>query len=255
LSGPYLLEIRGVSKSFGGVQAIEEVDLNLGYDEILAVVGDNGAGKSTLMKSISGAIVPDTGSIYIEGREVKIRNPQDALQLGIQMCYQDLALVDCLDIPTNLFLGREMYTAVAGIKFLQHRKMDGITVEHLEKLGIRTVRNIKEKVRRLSGGQRQVIAISRAVFWGQRIVILDEPTAALGVRESQKVLELIRTLKSRHISVIIISHNLHHVFSVADRIIVLRHGRNVGERVIHDTDGDEVVKMITGAEFANKKLV
>lgn len=255
MNGPYLLEIRGVSKSFGGVQAIEDVDLNLGYDEILAVVGDNGAGKSTLMKSISGAIVPDTGSIYIEGREVKIRNPQDALQLGIQMCYQDLALVDCLDIPTNLFLGREMYTAVAGIKFLRHRKMDGITVEHLEQLGIRTVRNIKEKVRRLSGGQRQVIAISRAVFWGQRIVILDEPTAALGVRESQKVLELIRTLKSRHISVIIISHNLHHVFSVADRIIVLRHGMNVGEKVIHDTDGDEVVKMITGAEFANKKLV
>lgn len=255
MKSSYLLEVRGISKSFGGVRALTNVNLGLGYDEILAVVGDNGAGKSTLMKTISGAIIPDAGKIFVEGKEVKIRNPQDALQLGIQMSYQDLALVDCLDIPTNLFLGREICKKVAGIKFLRHKKMDVVTVDHLEQLGIRTVSNIKEKVRRLSGGQRQVIAISRAVFWGQRIIILDEPTAALGVRESQKVLELISTLKNRHTSVIIISHNLHHVFSVSDRVIVLRHGENVGERVIRDTDGDAVVKMITGAEFIHRQLV
>ena len=255
MKSSYLLEVRGISKIFGGVRALTNVNIGLGYGEILAVVGDNGAGKSTLMKTISGAVIPDAGKIFVEGREVKIRNPQDALQLGIQMSYQDLALVDCLDIPTNLFLGREICKKVAGIKFLRHKKMDGVTVDHLEQLGIRTVSNIKEKVRRLSGGQRQVSAISRAVFWGQRIIILDEPTAALGVRESQKVLELISTLKDRHTSVIIISHNLHHVFSVSDRIIVLRHGENVGERVIRDTDGDEVVKMITGAEFVHRKLV
>jgi len=253
LKSSYLLEVRRISKSFGGVKALKNVDIELGYDEILAVVGDNGAGKSTLMKTISGAIIPDTGEIFVEGREVKIRNPQDALQLGIQMSYQDLALVDCLDIPTNLFLGREICNRVAGINFLRHKKMDAVAFEHLEELGIRTVSNIKEKVRRLSGGQRQVIAISRAVFWGQRIIILDEPTAALGVRESQKVIELIRTLKNRHVSVIIISHNLHHVFSVADRVMILRQGENVGERVIRDTDGDEVVKMITGAEFASSE--
>ena len=143
MKSSYLLEVRGISKSFGGVRALENVDLGLGYDEILAVVGDNGAGKSTLMKIISGAVIPDTGKIFVEGREVKIRNPQDALQLGIQMSYQDLALVDCLDIPTNLFLGREICKKVAGIKFLRHKKMDVVTVDHLEQLGIRTVSNIK----------------------------------------------------------------------------------------------------------------
>jgi ABC-type sugar transport system ATPase subunit len=250
----YILEAIGIKKYFGGVQALKGVDLKLRYAEVLAIVGDNGAGKSTLVKIISGALIPDEGNIYIEGKEVKIKNPQDALKLGIQMTYQDLALVDCLNISENLFLGREICRKFLGINVLSIKKMKNESMKHLENLGIRTIGNINEKVRSLSGGQRQVIAISRAVFWGNKVIILDEPTAALGVRESGRVMDLIKGLKSRNISVIVISHNLRHVFSIADRIIVLRHGEKVGEKDISETDGDEVVKMITGAEFAGKEL-
>ncbi|NQT66558.1 MAG: sugar ABC transporter ATP-binding protein [Actinobacteria bacterium] len=250
----YILEVRGIKKSFGGLRALKSVDLGLKYNEVLAIVGDNGAGKSTLVKAFSGAVIPDEGKIYIDGEEVKIKNPQDAIKLGIQMSYQDLALVDCLNISTNLFMGREICYKFLGMNFLRLKKMSLEAKGHLESLGIRTIGNINEKVRNLSGGQRQVIAISRSVFWGNKIIILDEPTGALGVRESKKVLDLIKTLKSKNISVIIISHNLNHVFSIADRIVVLRHGEKVGEKEIKDTDGDEVVKMITGAEFAGKEL-
>ncbi|MFA5015044.1 MAG: ATP-binding cassette domain-containing protein [Actinomycetota bacterium] len=250
----YILEAVGIQKKFGGVTALNSVDLRLKYGEILAIVGDNGAGKSTLLKIISGALIPNEGKIYLEGKEVKIKNPQDALNLGIQMTYQDLALVDCLNISENLFLGREICKKVFGMNFLKLKKMRIEARKHLESLGIRTVSDINEKVRNLSGGQRQVIAISRAVFWGNKIIILDEPTAALGVRESERVMNLVKTLKSRNISVIIISHNLNHVFSIADRVVILRHGENVGEREIKETDGDEVVKLITGAEFAGKEL-
>jgi len=254
MSEGYLLELRRISKSFGGVKALQDVDLKLGYNEILAVVGDNGAGKSTLMKIIAGAILPDSGKIFFEGKEVTIRNPQDSMELGIQMLYQNLALVDCLDIPSNLFLGREIYKRALGfMNFLNIGMMRELSVRHLHSLGI-DIPNIKEKVRNLSGGQRQVIAISRAVYWSKKLIILDEPTAALGVKESDKILELIKTLKEKGISVIIISHNLQHVFSVADRVMILFRGRNAGERVIKDTDSDEVVKMITGAEFFGTEL-
>jgi ABC-type sugar transport system ATPase subunit len=255
MNGEYLLELRGISKNFGGVQALQNVDLKLRYNEILAVVGDNGAGKSTLMKVVSGAILPDSGTIFLEGQEVSIKNPQDSLSLGIQMCYQDLALVDCLNIPNNLFLGREISKKILGFfDLLGIKKMRERSIQHLKNLGI-VVANINEKVRNLSGGQRQVIPISRAVYWGTKLIILDEPTAALGVRESKKVLDLIKTLKEKNMSVIIISHNLHHVFSVAERVLVLRQGKNAGERVIQETDGDEVVKMITGAEFSGQELL
>ncbi len=251
----YLLEVKEISKSYGGVQALKDVSLAVGYKEILAIVGDNGAGKSTLMKIISGAIIPETGEISFEGRKVSIRSPQESMALGIQMCYQHLALVDCLSIPKNLFLGREITRSFLDIAhFRCIKKMQGLSIQHLKSMGI-AVGNINQKVRNLSGGQRQVIAISRAVYWGSKLIILDEPTAALGVKESKKVLELIRTLKDRDISVIIISHNLHHVFSIADRVMVLRRGRNAGERRIKDTDGDEVVKMITGAEFSGQELL
>lgn len=250
----YILKVTGIEKNFGAVRALRGIDLVLKYGEVLAIVGDNGAGKSTLVKIISGALVPDKGKIYIEGKEVKIRTPQDSLNLGIQITYQNLALVDCLEIPANLYLGREICKKIMGINFLRLKKMSIGTREHLESLGIRTLENVNSKVRDLSGGQRQVIAISRAVFWGNKIIILDEPTAALGVRESKKVLDLVGTLKSKNISVIIISHNLNHVFSVADRVVVLRHGEKVGEKEIKETDGDEVVKLITGAEFAGKEL-
>jgi ABC-type sugar transport system ATPase subunit len=251
----YLLELIGISKNFGGVTALQEVDLRLGYREILAVVGDNGAGKSTLMKIISGALLPDSGKILFEGNEANIKGPHDSLALGIQMCYQDLALIDCLNIPNNLFLGREIERKILGsFKALDKRMMRRRSMEHLRNLGI-DVPNISEKVSKLSGGQRQVISISRAVYWGKKLIILDEPTAALGVRESGKVLNLIRTLTEKDLSVIIISHNLQHVFSVADRVMVLRMGKNAGERVIKETDGDEVVSMITGAEFSGQDLI
>ncbi len=250
----YMLEARRISKSFGGVQALKDVELRLGYNEILAVVGDNGAGKSTLMKVISGAVAPDSGVVLFEGEKVNIRTPQDALSLGIQMCYQHLALIDCLSIPKNLFLGREITRNFFGvINILNGKKMRERSIEHLKNLGI-VVENINQKVRNLSGGQRQVVAISRVVYWGKKLIILDEPTAALGVRESQRVLDLIKSLKEKNISIIIISHNLQHVFSVADRVMVLRRGRNAGERMIRETDGDEVVKMITGAEFSGQEL-
>lgn len=254
MGNDYLLRLEGISKSFGGVRALQDIDLEVNYNEVLAIVGDNGAGKSTLVKIISGAIFPDKGTIFLEGKEISIKNPMDAASLGIQMCYQDLALVDCLDVVTNIFLGREICRRAFGlIDILSFRRMREESVSHLKALGIE-LQNVREKVKNLSGGQRQVIAVSRAVYWGTKLVILDEPTAALGVREAKRVNELIRNLKRKNISIIVISHNLQHVFYVADRVVVLRHGRNAGERIIKETDGDEVVKMITGAEFNEREL-
>lgn len=250
----YLLEVREVSKRFGGVKALEKVSLEVNHNEILAVVGDNGAGKSTLMKVVSGAILPDDGQIFFEGKEVVLKNPKDAAELGIQMLYQDLALVDSLDVTGNIFLGREICKRLLGfIDILLFNKMRRDVEDHLRALGI-DLKNIRQKAKNLSGGQRQVTAISKAIYWGTKLVILDEPTAALGATESKKVNELIKSLKEKNMSVIIISHNLEQVFLIADRVIVLRQGRRVGEKVIKDTDGDEVVKMITGAEFARNEL-
>lgn len=250
----YLLRAEGISKNFSGVKALQNVDLEVKYREVLAIVGDNGAGKSTLMKIISGALLQDKGDIYFEGKKVSIKNPRDAAALGIQMCFQNLALVDCLDVSTNIFLGREICRNVFGfLNFLLLRRMRKESLKHLKSLGIE-LQNVKERVNNLSGGQRQVIAISRAVYWGTKLVILDEPTAALGVRESARVNELIKSLKQNDLSVIVISHNLQHVFYVADRVVVLRRGRRVGDRIIKDTDGDEVVKMITGSEFVGNEL-
>ena len=250
----YLLEVKEISKSFGGVKALVNVDLKVNYNEIIAVVGDNGAGKSTLMKVISGAILPDKGQVFFEGKEVFIKNPKDAAALGIQMLYQDLALVDSLDVANNIFLGREICKRLFGfIDILLFNRMREDSKKHLRALGI-DLKSVRSRVKNLSGGQRQVIAISRAIYWGTKLVILDEPTAALGVREAKKVNELIKSLKQKNMSVIAISHNLQHVFSIADRVIVLRQGRKVGERVIIETDGDEVVKMITGAEFTGQEL-
>ncbi len=249
----YLLELQGICKYFGGVTALENVDLTLKHKEILAIVGDNGAGKSTLMKIASGALIPDSGRILLDGEAVDLRNPKHAAELGIQMVYQDLALVDCLDVATNLYLGRETCVHAGPIDILQVNKMREDSRRHLKSLGIE-LKNVKERVRNLSGGQRQVIAISRAVYWGSKLVIMDEPTAALGVRESGVVNELIRNLVNKDLSVIVISHNMQHVFKIADRVMVLRQGKKVGEKLIMNTCTDEVVKMITGAEFAGTEL-
>ncbi len=249
----YLLELRGICKNFGGVRALDNVDLHLNHREILAIVGDNGAGKSTLMKIASGALLPDMGHILLEGQEVVIRNPKHAAELGIQMVYQDLALVDCLDVATNLYLGREDCIHAGPVDILNVNKMREESRRHLKSLGIE-LKNVKERVRNLSGGQRQVIAISRAVYWGSKLVIMDEPTAALGVRESGVVNDLIKSLVDKNLSVIVISHNMQHVFKIADRVMVLRQGRKVGEKLIKNTNTDQVVKMITGAEFAEAPL-
>jgi len=247
-SGTYpILEMRGICKYFGGVHALENVDFELYPKEILALVGDNGAGKSTLIKIISGVYIADRGEIYLEGKRIEIQSPSDARALGIETVYQELALVETRDVAANFFLGREPTKGRLGI-FIDKKKVEEVTVRTLKKLSI-TLPSLRTAVRYLSGGQRQALAVGRAVAWGRKIIIMDEPTAALGVEESRKVLGLVRQLKEHGASVIVISHNLRHVFSVAERIIVLRGGRRIGSKLKSETSGDEIVKLITGAEL------
>jgi ABC-type sugar transport system ATPase subunit len=249
-----ILEVRNVSKHFGGVAALNGVSFTLGEGEVLGIVGDNGAGKSTLIKIISGVHTMDSGEIWVYGSKADIRDPNDAKRLGIETVYQDLALVDDLDIPGNIFLAREE-TSAGGLGRLiglrGDRGMAEKAAKLLQDLNI-NIPGILRKVRNLSGGQRQVVALSKVVFWGRKIVILDEPTAALGVQESGKVLELILRLREKGISVIIISHNLQHVFTVVNRVMVLRRGENAGIRNVHETTANEIVGLITGAEVRER---
>jgi D-xylose transport system ATP-binding protein len=247
-----LLETRGINKSFGAVQALRDVDFRVYPCELVGLVGDNGAGKSTLIKIISGILQPDSGNIFFDGQEVAIKGPDDAKSLGIETLYQDLALINNLDVIANMFLGREQVTSLflGAIKVLKSREMERQTADILEGLKI-NLGSLREKVEVLSGGQRQAVAIGRAVGWGKKLVLLDEPTAALGVREAQKALELIRRLKDQGVAVVAISHNLEHIFSLVDRVVVLRQGLIRGERQINEvmdkkTLGDEIVAMITG---------
>jgi len=242
-----ILKMKGICKYFGGVHALEDVDFELYPNEILALVGDNGAGKSTLIKIISGVYTQDRGEIYLEGKRVDIQSPSDARALGIETVYQELALVETRDVAANFFLGREPTKGRLGI-FVDKKKITEVTVHTLKKLSI-TLPSLRTPVRYLSGGQRQAMAVGRAIAWGRKIIIMDEPTSALGVEESRKVLILVKQLKEHGASVIIISHNLRHVFSVAERIIVLRGGRRIGSRVKSETNVDEIVKLITGAEL------
>jgi len=242
-----ILEMRGICKYFGGVHALENVDFELHPNEILALVGDNAAGKSTLIKIISGVYTPDRGEIYLEGKRIEIRSPSDARALGIETVYQELALVETRDVAANFFLGREPIKEGSGI-FVDKKKIEEVTVRTLKKLSI-TLPSLRTAVRYLSGGQRQALAVGRAAAWGGKIIIMDEPTAALGVEEARKVLGLVKQLKEQGASIIIISHNLRHVFSVAERIVVLRGGRRVGSKLKSETTGDEIVKLITGAEL------
>jgi len=244
-----VLQARNISKRFGTVTALEHVDFELYSNEILALVGDNGAGKSTLIKILSGAHQPDEGQIFVEGRPVHIRNPQDARHLGIETVYQDLALAPALDIASNLFLGREeRQPGIIGIVFrrLDKQRMRREAADHMASLKI-GLRSMRQPVENLSGGQRQGVAVARAVSWGKSVVIMDEPTAALGVKESGMVLELIRNVKARGVPVILISHNLPHVFEVADRIQVMRLGRRAGIARPGERTMDDVVGMMTGA--------
>jgi simple sugar transport system ATP-binding protein len=245
---PSLLEVRNVQKHFGRVVALREANFALRPNEVHAIVGDNGAGKSTLIKIISGVFHADGGEIAINGRPVTIANPREARELGIETVYQDLALADHLDAASNLFLGREVLRPppLSWFGFLDKRAMRRRAQEEMRRLKI-GIQSVDQPVLRLSGGQRQAVAVARAIAWGTQIVILDEPTAALGVRESSMVLELITEVRSQGVAVVMISHNLPEVFAVADRITVLRHGRTIVSLDKTETSLDAVVGMMTGA--------
>jgi ABC-type sugar transport system ATPase subunit len=243
-----LLEARGIQKHFGRVVALAQGDFQLVSNEVHALVGDNGAGKSTLIKIISGVYHADGGEVLLDGRPVTIENPREARELGIETVYQDLALADHLDAAANLFLGREEYLpgVLGRLGFLDRKTMRRRAEEEMRRLKI-GIRSVDQSVVNLSGGQRQAVAVARAIAWGTRIVIMDEPTAALGVRESSMVLELIKEVRSHGLSIIMISHNLPEVFAVADRITVLRLGRTITTLKTTDTSLDAVVGMMTGA--------
>jgi ABC-type sugar transport system ATPase subunit len=239
--GAPLLELRGLSKRFGPVLALSGIDLVVPAGQVTALVGDNGAGKSVLIKTISGIYQPDGGHIYWEGRPVHIRTPRDAAELGIQTVYQDLALCDNLDIVQNMFLGRERTRML----LLDEDSMEKSATETLAGLSVTTVRSIRQPVGSLSGGQRQAVAIARAVLWNSKLVIMDEPTAALGVTQTAMVLDLIRRLRDRGLGVLLISHNLTDVFEVADRIAVLHLGRLVATGPVSEFDPQTVVHYMT----------
>jgi ABC-type sugar transport system ATPase subunit len=248
--GDLLLEARGLSKRFGGVQALQRVDFHLRRGEVVALAGDNGAGKSTLIKCISGVHPPDEGEILFKGRPVRLSHPREARDLGIETIYQDLALADNLDVGANVFLGREPPTRRFGLlPAIDRRRMRRAAAEVLETLEIEIAPDkLGQPVRTLSGGQRQAVAIGRAIYWQAEVLIMDEPTAALGVPEQRKVRELIQRLKAQRVGVIFISHNLADIFAVSDRILVLRRGLAAGERPTAATDQDEIVKLMIGTE-------
>jgi D-xylose transport system ATP-binding protein len=237
-----LLELRSITKTFGSVEALSDVDLEVRRGEVMALVGDNGAGKSTLIKCVAGAHTPDSGEILFDGKEVSIHGPKDAAKLGIEVVYQDLALCDNLDVVQNMYLGRESHS---WFQQLNEPVMESNTAETLKTLAVTTIRSIRQPVATLSGGQRQSVAVARAVMWNSKLVILDEPTAALGVSQTEQVLALVRRLAEQGLSVIIISHNLHDIFETANRITVLRLGRNVGVYEREKTTQQEVVQAIT----------
>ena len=240
-----LLSVDNISKRFGGTQASSNLSLQLYPGEVLALAGDNGAGKSTLIKMIAGVHQPDSGQISYQGETISNRSPYEVRDLGIETIYQDLALADNLDVGVNIFLGRERMKRVLGIPMLDRKYMRHEAVSALKHLGIH-LNDLAMPVRYLSGGQRQAIAISRAVYWKARVLIMDEPTAALGVPEQREVKSLIQKLKADGVAIIFISHNLTDIFDVSDRIYVLERGRKAGERLIGDTDEDEVVAMMMG---------
>ena len=237
-----LLQLREITKSFGSVQALTDVDFEVRKGEVMALVGDNGAGKSTLIKCVAGTHTADSGEILFEGNEVSIHGPKDAAKLGIEVVYQDLALCDNLDVVQNMYLGREAHN---WFQTLNEPTMESKTAETLKTLAVTTIRSIRQPVATLSGGQRQSVAVARAVMWNSKLVILDEPTAALGVAQTEQVLALVRRLAEQGLGVVVISHNLHDIFETANRITVLRLGRNVGLYEREKTTPEEVVHAIT----------
>jgi D-xylose transport system ATP-binding protein len=244
------LELRKVSKHFGSVEALREVDFEVRDGEVMALVGDNGAGKSTLIKSVAGIYSIDGGQIFFDGKPVSINGPKDAAKLGIEVVYQDLALCDNLDVVQNMYLGREVHDPFFR---LREAPMEQRTAETLKTLSVTTIKSVRQPVATLSGGQRQSVAVARAVLWNNRVVFLDEPTAALGVAQTRQVLDLVTRLAEQGIAVVIVSHNLIDVFEVAHRITVLRLGQHVGVYDKDATTQQEIVHAITfGAEADTK---
>jgi D-xylose transport system ATP-binding protein len=240
-----LLRLEGLSKHFGPVTALDDVSFEVRAGEVLALLGDNGAGKSTLIKIVSGSLEPSGGRIWFEGRTVGFGGPADAKALGIETVYQDLSLCPNVDVVANFFMGRELCRRFAGFSFLRERAMQAETEQTLADLGTH-IPSVRTAVEHLSGGQRQAIELCRFVHWGGRLVLLDEPFAALGVQQTRRGLELIQQIKSKGVAIVVITHNVLHAFQVADRIVVLRHGRVTGTRTVGSTSHEEIVSLITG---------
>jgi D-xylose transport system ATP-binding protein len=243
-----LLELKGVDKSFGPVQVLHGVDFKVYPGQVTALVGDNGAGKSTLVKTIAGIYPKDAGEVYFDGKQVNIHGPKDAAALGIEVVYQDLALCDNLDIVQNMFLGRERIT---GGLLLDELTMEDQARSTLASLSVRTVKSVRQGVASLSGGQRQTVAIAKAVLWNSKVVLLDEPTAALGVAQTRQVLDLVRRLADQGLGVVLISHNMVDVLEVSDRITAMYLGRIAADLKREDTNQTQIVELITAGRSGN----
>lgn len=248
-SGKPVLVAEHISRSFGAVAALRDASISIEEGQILGLVGDNGAGKSTLIKVLAGVVTPDSGRITLDGADLTHKGPQDALNSGIETVYQDLALVDTMAAYQNVYMGREVLARSPFLRVfnkVDDRAMRKGARDVLDDLGVK-IPSVNANVKQMSGGQRQCLAIARAVLWGRRIVILDEPTAALGVHESEQVLDLVSRLRERQVSVILVTHNMQHLMQVADRVTVMRLGRTIARRSIKNTTVEEIVGLITGA--------
>lgn len=244
-----VLKAVGISRSFGAVKAINNADIEVSEGEVKGIVGDNGAGKSTLLKILSGLVLPDTGDIFLDGEKVTFSTPSDALRMGIQTVYQDLALINTMTATQNVFVGREAIVKnklLGKFGIVDDRFMQEESLKVLAELGVK-IPSLKATVQSMSGGQRQCLAIARAVLFGHKVIILDEPTAALGVHESAQVLHVVSNLRGRGLAIIIVSHNMQHVFKIADSIMVMRLGRSIATMKTKETSPQEIVGLITGA--------
>ncbi len=248
-----LIEMKNIHKHFGTVTALRDVGFNVKHQEIVGLVGDNGAGKSTLIKILTGVFPPDHGEIYFEGKQIKLSSPKKARDLGIETVHQNLALIDLMSIARNFFLGREPVLHLGGlINVLDKNKIDDTTEKVLKDIGI-NVRSVDEEVSILSGGERQSVAIGRAIYFGAKLLVLDEPTAALSIKESHKVLDYVLEAKKRGLSVIFITHNIYHVYSVADRFTILEHGEKLGDFKKEEVCTDDLIEVIRTGKKIEKK--
>lgn len=240
----FLVKMVGINKRYGIVEALKDVDFNVKRQEVVGLVGDNGAGKSTLIKILTGVCPPDSGEIYFEGKKETIDSPKKARDMGIETVYQNLALIDLLSISRNFFLGREPTKKFAGFcNFLDKKKIDEISERALKDVGVK-VRDVDEEVSILSGGERQAVSIGRAIYFGAKLLVLDEPTAALSIKESHKVLDYVADARERGLSVIFITHNIYHVYSVADRFTILEHGEKIGDFNKDEVSAEDIIEIV-----------